>query len=104
MLALGKRRAKDLAAQIGITEANPSRLRSGKVKGVRLDTLARLRAALDGKRGDLLDNARGPEDDRPPTTPKRERALLAAQRAATVRSETNTDRLREPRHDFRLQR
>jgi putative transcriptional regulator len=55
MLALRKMRAKDLAAEIGITEANLSLLRTGKVKGVRFDTLARLCAALECKPGDLLD-------------------------------------------------
>ena len=34
MLARRKRRAKDLAAEIGMTEANLSLLKSGKVKGV----------------------------------------------------------------------
>jgi len=66
MPALRKRRGRDLTAQIGNTEANLSRPRSGRGKGVRLDTLARLCAALDCKRGDLLDDARGLEDDRPP--------------------------------------
>lgn len=55
MLARRKMKAKDLAAVIGITEANLSLLRSGKVKGVRFDTLARLCAALDCRPGDLLD-------------------------------------------------
>lgn len=55
MLARRKMKAKDLAAQIGITEANLSLLRSGKVKGVRFDTLARLCAALECRPGDLLD-------------------------------------------------
>ena len=55
MLALRKRKAKDVAAEIGITEANFSLLRSGKVKGVRFETLARLCAALDCSPGDLLD-------------------------------------------------
>lgn len=55
MLARRKMKAKDLAAEIGITEANLSLLRSGKVKGVRFDTLARLCAALDCRPGDLLD-------------------------------------------------
>jgi putative transcriptional regulator len=55
MLARRKKRAKELAAEIGITEANLSLLRTGKVKGVRFDTLARLCAALDCKPGDLLD-------------------------------------------------
>jgi putative transcriptional regulator len=55
MLARRKKRAKELAAEIGITEANLSLLRTGKVKGVRFDTLARLCAALNCKPGDLLD-------------------------------------------------
>lgn len=55
MLALRKRRAKELAAEIGITEANLSKLRSGKVKGVRFETLLKLCVALDCTPGDLLD-------------------------------------------------
>ncbi len=57
MLALRKMKAKDLAERIGITEANLSLLRTGKVKGVRFDTLARLCEALDCTPGDLLDIA-----------------------------------------------
>ena len=57
MLALRKRRAKDLASEIGMTEANLSLLKSGKVKGVRFDTLAKLCEALDCTPGDLLDVA-----------------------------------------------
>lgn len=60
MLARRKMRAKDLAAAIGITEANLSLLKSGKVKGVRFDTLAKLCVALDCSPGDLLDIAPGP--------------------------------------------
>ena len=55
MLALRKRRAKDLAAEVGMTEANLSKLRSGKVRGVRFETLLKLCDALDCKPGDLLD-------------------------------------------------
>lgn len=55
MLALRKMRSKELAEQIGITEANLSLLRTGKVKGVRFDTLARLCEALNCTPGDLLD-------------------------------------------------
>ena len=57
MLARRKRRAKDLAAEIGMTEANLSLLKSGKVKGVRFDTLAKLCDALDCTPGDLLEVA-----------------------------------------------
>lgn len=55
ILALRKRRAKDLALEIGITEANLSLLRTGKVKGVRFETLEAICIALDCKPGDLLD-------------------------------------------------
>lgn len=55
LLALRKMKARDLAARIGITEANLSLLRTGKVKGVRFDTLALLCEALDCTPGDLLD-------------------------------------------------
>ena len=40
MLARRKVRSKELAERIGITEQNVSLLKSGKVKGVRFDTLA----------------------------------------------------------------
>jgi len=54
MLARRKTRSKDLAAQIGITEQNLSLLKSGKVKGMRFQTLERICAALDCQPGDLL--------------------------------------------------
>lgn len=55
MLARRKMKAKDLAERVGITEANLSLLRTGKVKGVRFETLAKICEALDCKPGDLLD-------------------------------------------------
>lgn len=55
MLARRKMRSKDLAQRIGISETNLSLLRSGKVKGVRFETLEKLCDALDCKPGDLLD-------------------------------------------------
>ena len=54
MLARRKVRSKDLAAAIGISEANLSLLKSGKVKGIRFQTLARICAELDCQPGDLL--------------------------------------------------
>lgn len=62
MIARRKIKAKDLAERIGITEANLSLLRTGKVKGVRFDTLAKLCDALDCKPGDLLDIEKGDAD------------------------------------------
>lgn len=55
MLALRKVRSKELAAELGITEANVSLLKSGKVKGVRFDTLERICAYLKCQPGDLLE-------------------------------------------------
>ena len=55
MLALRKVRSKDLAAAIGITEANLSLLKSGKVKGIRFATLEAICDQLDCKPGDILD-------------------------------------------------
>ncbi|MBX9860028.1 MAG: helix-turn-helix transcriptional regulator [Sphingomonas sp.] len=55
MLARRKMRSKELAQRIGISETNLSLLRSGKVKGVRFETLEKLCDALDCKPGDLLD-------------------------------------------------
>lgn len=55
MLARRKMRSKELAERIGITEQNVSLLKSGKVKGVRFDTLERICAALDCQPGDILE-------------------------------------------------
>lgn len=60
MLALRKMRSKELAERIGITEANLSLLKSGKVKGVRFDTLDAICAALDCQPGDLLEHRKDP--------------------------------------------
>ncbi|RIJ23616.1 transcriptional regulator [Henriciella barbarensis] len=63
MLALRKRRAKAVAAEIGMTEANLSLLKSGKVKGVRFDTLIRLCDALTCTPGELLEYVPNKADD-----------------------------------------
>lgn len=55
MLALRKMKSRDLAERIGITEQNLSLLKSGKVKGIRFETLAAICAALDCQPGDLLE-------------------------------------------------
>lgn len=46
--------SRTLASKIGITEANLSLLKSGKVKGVRFDTLEKICDALDCQPGDIL--------------------------------------------------
>lgn len=55
MLARRKMRSKELAETIGITEANLSLLKSGKVKGVRFETLDKICTALECQPGDLLE-------------------------------------------------
>jgi len=54
MLAERKVKSKDLAAHIGITEANLSLLKSGKVKGVRFATLEAICDYLQCQPGDLF--------------------------------------------------
>jgi len=54
MLATRKVKSKDLAEKIGITEANLSLLKQGRVKGVRFETLAAICRHLDCQPGDLL--------------------------------------------------
>lgn len=53
---------KELARQIGISETQLSLFRSGKVRGIRFSTLARLCLVLDCKPGDLLDYSSSPDD------------------------------------------
>jgi putative transcriptional regulator len=62
VLAARKIKAKQIAAQIGVSETHLSLFRSGKVKGVRFSTLAKLCAALDCQPGDLLAYEPGNED------------------------------------------
>ena len=45
---------KQLAEAVGLSETQLSLFRSGKVRGVRFGTLAKMCAALDCKPGDLL--------------------------------------------------
>ena len=54
VLADRKVRSKDLAEYVGITEANLSLLKHGKVKGVRFDTLQRICEFLHCQPGDVL--------------------------------------------------
>ncbi|MDQ0301080.1 helix-turn-helix domain-containing protein [Ancylobacter polymorphus] len=54
VLARRNVKSKELAASIGITEANLSLLRQGKVKGIRFDTLEAICRALDCQPGDIL--------------------------------------------------
>ncbi len=55
MLARRKVRSKALAQAVGITEANLSLLKSGKVKGLRFSTLEAICDYLDCQPGDILE-------------------------------------------------
>lgn len=55
MLAKRRIRSNVLARAIGITEANLSLLKSGKVNGVRFSTLAALCRHLNCQPGDLME-------------------------------------------------
>jgi putative transcriptional regulator len=55
MLARRKMRSKELAERIGITEQNVSLLKSGKVRGVRFDTLEKICEVLECQPGDILE-------------------------------------------------
>ena len=68
MLARRKMRSRDLTAAVGISEVNISLLKSGKVKGVRFDTLQRICEVLQCQPGDLLvyvPDTAPPEDTSP---------------------------------------
>ncbi len=67
MLALRKVKSKALAEYVGITEANLSLFKSGKVKGVRFETLEKICAYLNCQPGDLLQYV--PEPEASPTPP-----------------------------------
>jgi putative transcriptional regulator len=56
VLAKRKMRSKELAEAIGITEANLSLLKSGKVKGVRFATLASICSVLQCQPGEILEH------------------------------------------------
>ena len=62
MLAKRGMKARELAAQIGISETQLSLFRSGKVRGIRFRTMARLCAALDCSPGELLGYDYDPDD------------------------------------------
>ncbi len=57
MLAMRKMKSRELAERVGITEQNISLLKSGKVKGIRFETLARICEVLECQPGDLLEAA-----------------------------------------------
>ena len=74
MLARRKIRSRELAARIELTEANVSLLKSGKVRGIRFDTLEKICAALDCQPGDILEYVPDSADDAEPRTAPRRSA------------------------------
>ncbi len=54
VLSAKKMTAKEVAAIVGVSETQLSLFRTGKVRGLRFSTLARLCAALDCQPGDLV--------------------------------------------------
>ncbi len=62
MLARRKLRAKDVAARIGLSETQLSLLRTGKVRGMRFDTLSKLCLILECQPGDILEYDADPAD------------------------------------------
>jgi len=55
IMAKRKIRSKDLAKELGITEANLSILKTGKAKAIRFTTLEAICQALDCQPGDILE-------------------------------------------------
>ena len=53
---------RQLAQQVGLSETQLSLFRSGKVRGIRFSTLARLCAALECRPGELVDYDLDPAD------------------------------------------
>lgn len=62
MLARRKVRARNVAEQIGLSETQLSLLRTGKVRGMRFDTLSKLCFVLDCAPGDILEYDRNESD------------------------------------------
>ena len=63
MLAKRKMSSGELAAKIGITQANLSILKTGKAKAIRFSTLNRLCDILDCQPGDILAYERRDDDE-----------------------------------------
>ena len=59
VMAKRKISSGDLAARVGITQANLSILKTGKAKAVRFSTLEKLCEVLDCQPGDILEYTRG---------------------------------------------
>ena len=69
VLARRGMKARELAAAVGISETQLSLFRSGKVKGIRFRTLAKLCAVLECTPGELLGYDPDPMDLQMPEEP-----------------------------------
>jgi putative transcriptional regulator len=63
MMAKRKISLNELAARVGLTQANLSILKTGKGKAVRFSTLDRLCRELGCSPGDILEYREGKEDE-----------------------------------------
>ena len=61
MLAKRKMRSRELAELVGIPEQNISLLKSGKVKGLRFETLESICKVLQCQPGDILEFVNQPD-------------------------------------------
>jgi putative transcriptional regulator len=63
MLAKRKMRSRVLAEAVGITEQNISLLKSGKVRGIRFNTLSAICRELQCQPGDILEYVPGGDEE-----------------------------------------
>jgi putative transcriptional regulator len=59
MLAKRKMSVTELTERVGLTMANVSLIKNGKVKAIKLSTLDKLCEALDCQPGDILEHRHG---------------------------------------------
>ncbi|WP_294438896.1 helix-turn-helix transcriptional regulator [uncultured Slackia sp.] len=63
MLADRKMSLNELSEHVGVSNVNLSRIKTGKVSGVRFSTLSAICKALDCQPGDILEYIPDPEDE-----------------------------------------
>ncbi len=62
VMAMRKIRGLDLAERAGLTQANLSKLKTGKVKAIRFSTLEAICRELECQPGDILEYIEPPEE------------------------------------------
>lgn len=63
MLADRKMSLNELSERVGVSNVNLSRIKTGKVSGVRFSTLSAICKALDCQPGDILEYVPDPKDN-----------------------------------------